>query len=104
MFPTVEGKAAFCQGIFPIIRLFFHLGFCVASSNASLVRPCQRPDRQNEAETSPQTFMAGNYAKTTARGHGQHQAFVSRKTLYYKHIAFQTLLDKCEFCHHWTMI
>jgi len=26
-----------------------------------------------------QTFMAGNYVKTTARGHGQHQCFVSKR-------------------------
>ena len=47
------------------------------SANASLVRPCQRPDRQNEADETTQTLIAGTYAKTTARGHGQHQAFVS---------------------------
>jgi len=37
--------------------------------------------RQDEAETTTQTLTAGNDAKTTARGHGQHQCFVSTYTL-----------------------
>jgi hypothetical protein len=45
--------------------------------NACVVRPCQRSERQDEANITTQTFMAGNYFETTARGHGQYQPFVS---------------------------
>jgi hypothetical protein len=34
------------------------------------------------AETTTQTLRAGNYAKMTARGHGQHQTFVRRRSSY----------------------
>ena len=47
-------------------------------SNASFVRPHPRPDRENTAETTTETFTAGNYAEITTRGWGQHQTFVRR--------------------------
>ena len=57
--------------------MYASVNYVLMRANASLVRPCQRPDRQNEADTTAQVLIAGTYAKTTARGHGQHQAFVS---------------------------
>jgi hypothetical protein len=33
--------------------------------------------RQESANTTTETFMAGKYAKITARGSGQYQRFVS---------------------------
>ena len=32
-------------------------------ANACIVRLCQRPDRQNDADTTTQTFIAGNDAE-----------------------------------------
>ena len=47
------------------------------SANASNVRPCQRPDRQNDAETTTKTLWRASMLKTTARWYGQHHLFVS---------------------------
>jgi hypothetical protein len=46
-------------------------------ANACVVPPLQRRVRQESADTSTKTFMAGTYAKITERGSGQYQRFVS---------------------------
>jgi len=48
--------------------------------NACVVPPLPRPVRQESANTTTETFMAGNYAKITERGSGQYQRFVSGTT------------------------
>ena len=45
---------------------------------AAMPAPCAAGESQNHH----QTFMAGKYAKTTARGHGQHQCFVITPVVY----------------------
>ncbi len=47
-------------------------------ANACVVPPLPRRVRQESANTTTETIMAGNYAKTTARGCGQYQRFVSK--------------------------
>jgi len=46
-------------------------------ANARVVPPLPRRVRQESADASTETIMAGNYAKTTERGSGQYQRFVS---------------------------
>ncbi len=46
--------------------------FCTwEMANASVQRPCQRPDRKYKRCESTQTITAGNYAKTAERGQGR---------------------------------
>ena len=45
-------------------------------SNACVVPPLPRPGRQESANTTTETFRAGNYAKIAERGCGQYQRFV----------------------------
>ncbi len=40
-------------------------------ANASIHAALTRPDRQYAADTTTQTFMAGNYVKTGERGWGR---------------------------------
>jgi hypothetical protein len=46
-------------------------------ANACVVPPNPRRVRQESANTTTETIRAGNYAKITVRGRGQHQRFVS---------------------------
>jgi hypothetical protein len=45
--------------------------------NACVVQPFPRRVRQESANTTTETIMAGTYAKITARGFGLYQRFVS---------------------------
>ena len=46
-------------------------------ANACVVQPLPRRVRQESADTTAETFTAGNYAKIAERGCGQYQRFVS---------------------------
>ncbi len=57
--------------------ILHHDAHIIKSANARVVQPRPRPVRQENANTTTETIMAGDYAKTTARGCGQYQRFVS---------------------------
>ncbi len=61
-------------------------------ANACVVPPHPRRVRQESANTTTETFMAGNYAKITERGCGQHQRFVSLSYCKYRISSFTLLV------------
>jgi hypothetical protein len=63
-----------------------NVSFALASSNAMRHKTNTRPERQDEANITTQTLIAGNYAETGERGFGLVHAIVRRKPLFYGYL------------------